>query len=85
VALIAIAVLIWFFYIGFDYVANLSRHPDPAAGRVYPLNEHYVTVYQTRDQRDRFDEIKYSVFGMLATTFILKAIRVNTFGRGTKP
>ena len=81
--LIAIVALIWFFYIGAYYIANLPRHPDLQGGRIYPLNEHYDTVYQTRDERDRFDASEYSAFGTLAATFVLRAIRVNTFGRGS--
>ncbi|MGC9999179.1 MAG: hypothetical protein ABSE21_03695 [Bryobacteraceae bacterium] len=83
--LITLAALIWFFYIGADYHANRPRQPDPVAGRVYPLNDRGTALYLTRDERDRFDETGYSVFGMFVAMCVLKVIRVNTFGRGTKP
>jgi hypothetical protein len=85
VFLIAFVAGIWFFYVFYDYQATLPRHPDQVAGRVYPLNEHFITVYQTRDQHDRLDGIGYTAVGMFVAMFVLKAIRVNTFGRGTKP
>jgi hypothetical protein len=82
--LIAFAAGIGFFYILADYHATLPQHPDPIAGRIYPLNDHYMTLYQTRDQRDRIDGVLYIVFGVLGAAVVLQAIRVNTFGRGSK-
>jgi hypothetical protein len=46
----------------YRYQATLPRHPDQAAGNIYPLNVHGIVVYQTRDQRDRLDKLDYSSF-----------------------
>ena len=35
--------------------ATLPRTPDSAAGRVYPIGVHGLTVYQTLAQRDRLN------------------------------
>jgi hypothetical protein len=83
--LIAFVGIMWASYLSSTYQATLPRYPDPVAGRIYPRNIHGVVVYQTRDQRDRIDRIEYSWIVMLVAMFALIAIRVNTFGRGTKP
>src|ERR1700690_889871 len=45
--LIGLAGFVWTSSLWYAYQRTLPRHPDPVAGRVYPLNVHGIVVYQT--------------------------------------
>jgi hypothetical protein len=57
------------------YFHTLPRSPDPAVGRVYPLNMHGIIRYQTQGERTRLDAVEYSSTGLFFTGLIIGAIQ----------
>lgn len=80
-SLITLAGALWSGYLEYRYQATLPRHPDPAAGNVYPLNVHGIVVYQTRDERDLLDEVLHSAVAVGLTSVLLGAIYQKKVGR----
>lgn len=65
--LIGLAGVVWTTSIWYKYQGTLPREPDAPGGRVYPLNVHGIVVYQTREERDRLNEIQYWSFVIFGT------------------
>jgi hypothetical protein len=85
VGLIGLAGILWTSSIWYQYQRTLPRYPDPAAGRVYPLNVHGIVVYQTRDERNWLNEIQYSSIAVFAASAWMAAIHQKKFGRPPTP
>jgi hypothetical protein len=85
VGLLGLAGIVWTSSLWYAYQRTLPRHPDPVAGRVYPLNVHGIVVYQTRDERNWLDEIQYSSIGLFAASALMAAIHQKKFGRPPTP
>jgi hypothetical protein len=75
----------WSSSLWYQYQRTLPRHPDPVAGRIYPLNVHGIVVYQTRDERNWLDEIDYSSIAVFAAGGLMGAIYQKKFGRPPIP
>jgi hypothetical protein len=63
-AIVGFACWIWSTNVEFVYQKTLPRHPDPVAGRVYPLNVHGIVVYLTREEQDRLYGREWSPFAI---------------------
>jgi hypothetical protein len=83
--MIGLAGILWTSSLWYEYQKTLPRHPDPVAGRVYPLNVHGIVVYQTRDERNWLDEIQYSSIVIFAASALMAAIHQKKFGRPAIP
>ena len=70
----------WSLSIWYQYQRILPRHPDPVAGRIYPLNVHGIVVYQTLGERDWLDEIQYSSIAVFVASALMAAIHEKKFG-----
>lgn len=80
-ALIGLTGIVWTASTWFQYQRVLPRHPDPVAGRLYPLNVHGIVVYQTRDERNWLDEIQYSSMAVYAASALMAVIYRKKVGR----
>lgn len=67
------------------YHGMLPRQPDAVAGRIYPLNAHGIVVYQTREERDRLNEVLYSPIGLGVASGLMAAIYQKKFSRARNP
>jgi len=85
VGLIGLAGIVWTASIWYQYQRLLPRHPDPVAGRVFPLNVHGIVVYETRDERNWLDEIQYSSMAIFAASALMAAIHQKKYGRPATP
>ena len=56
------------------YFDTLPRRPDPASGRVYPLNIHGIVVFQTHAEKLRLDLTDNISFGVLALGGLICAL-----------
>ena len=83
--LTALAGWLWCAATAFQYQQSLPRHPEPEAGRVYPLNVHGIVVYQTRYERDRLDHSFYASIAAVAVSGILAAFYQKKFRRPPSP
>jgi hypothetical protein len=85
IGLIGLAGILWTSSIWYDYQRALPRHPDPLAGRVYPLNAHGIIVYQTREERNWLDEIQYSSIAVFVVGALMGLVYDKKFGRPPTP
>ena len=72
--LVAFVGSIWSASLFYRYQGTLPRHPDVAAGSVYPLNVHGIVVYQTRDERNWLDEVFYCSILLAAASGLIAMI-----------
>jgi len=75
----------WSSSLWYQYQRTLPRHPDPAAGNVYPLNIHGIVVYQTRDERNWLNEVEYSSIAVFAVAALMGLVHERKFGRPQTP
>ena len=85
VGLIGLAGIVWTSSLWYSYQKTLPHHPDPEAGRVYPLNVHGIVVYQTRDELNWLDEVQYSSIALFVVSALMAAIHQKKFGRPETP
>lgn len=62
----ALAVWLYTGVIWNRYLDTLPRSPEPAIGRIYPLNIHGIVVFQTHAEKLRLDLTSNISFGALA-------------------
>jgi len=84
-AILGLVGISWSSSLWYQYQRTLPRHPDPVAGRIYPLNVHGIVVYQTRDERNWLDEVEYSSALVFAASIFMGAIHHKKFGRPPTP
>ncbi len=51
-----------------SYLHVLPRSPDQVAGRVYPVNDHGITLYQNSEERHTLLLIQYTAFSSLVVS-----------------
>ena len=85
IGFVGLAGILWTSSLWYQYQSTLPRRPDPVAGRVYPLNVHGIVVYQTRDERNRLDEVQYSSIGVFALGVLIGALHRKKFGQPPTP
>ena len=84
-AIVGLAGIVWSGAIWNQYLHVLPRHPEPAAGRVYPLNIHGIVVYHTREEKNWLNEIQYSSITVFAASALLAAIHRKRWGKPPAP
>ena len=75
---LAIAAFLALFGLYSNYLHMLPRSADGIPGRVFPVNDHGIVVYQNRDERRTLLLVEYTAFSALAvavTATVLKRHR----------
>ena len=69
------------------YYENLPRYPQPASGRVCPINMHGVIAYASRKERQRLNASEYAFFGCVAAGFVAAFLIIDELPRrgGNRP
>jgi hypothetical protein len=78
---IGFAGLLWAYAIWNSYLDVLPRHPEPAAGNVYPLNIHGIIAYQTEEQRRHRETVQDCSMAIGFTSFFLIVLYKNRIER----
>jgi hypothetical protein len=72
-------------YPWFYYYENLPSSPQPAVGRIYPVNMHGATKYATREQRRRLNLSEEAFFSCIAVLCLSGILVIDELGQKDRP
>ena len=72
--LVALAAFLAMFGLYNNYLHILPRSPDQITGRVYPVNDHGIIVYQNREERRTLLLVQYTAFSSLAVSAVVSVL-----------
>lgn len=72
-------------YPWFYYYENSPSSPQPAVGRVYPVNMHGAIKYASREQRRRLNLSEEGFFGCFAVLCFSGILVIDELGQKDRP
>jgi hypothetical protein len=70
-AVLALGVWLFHFYVWYRYVDTRPAHPDPAQGRTYVLNNHGTYRYLTKQEDNLLTEISVVAFSLFVCSGLI--------------
>jgi hypothetical protein len=71
-AVLALGVWIFHFYVWYRYVDTRPARPDPSQGRVYVLNNHGIYRYLTKQEDNLLTETTVIAFGLAVCSGLIR-------------